>query len=116
MTATKQHKKVILVGDGAVGLSVRLSQLEVSDSRVFSAIVIPEMRASMKTEAGVLVMYAGRDTANPSIWYFFEVYQNEAAYSSHCQTPNFKDYIKRSGELVLNKDLQVLAGEMLVHQ
>ncbi|EJN93824.1 putative quinol monooxygenase [Streptococcus ratti] len=100
----------------AAGLSVRLAQVEVSDSQAFSAIVLPEMRASMETEAGVLVMYAGKDTANPNIWYFFEVYQNEAAYTSHCQTPHFKDYINKTQDLVLNKDLQVLTGEMLVHQ
>ncbi|MFC5631190.1 MULTISPECIES: putative quinol monooxygenase [Streptococcus] len=97
-------------------LAVRLATVTVSDNNAFSEIVLPEMQTSMEKEEGVLVMYAGIDVDNPGIWYFFEVYQNEAAYEQHRETPHFKDYIERSAKLVLDKQLQTLHGDMLVNR
>ncbi|WP_165211208.1 putative quinol monooxygenase [Streptococcus tangpeifui] len=96
--------------------SVRLARVTVSDSQAFAAIVLPEMQASMDKESGVLVMYAGRDIENPNTWYFFEVYEDEAAYEAHRGTSHFKDYIAKSSNLVLDKTLQVLTGDMLVNR
>ncbi|MGT2754575.1 putative quinol monooxygenase [Streptococcus ovis] len=97
-------------------LAVRLATVTVRDSNAFSEIVLPEMQTSMEKEAGVLVMYAGTDVDNPDTWYFFEVYQNEAAYEQHRATPYFKDYIEQSAKLVLDKQLQTLHGDMLVNR
>lgn len=97
-------------------LAVRLATVRVSDSKAFSEIVLPEMQTSMEKEEGVLVMYASTDVDNPDTWYFFEVYQNEAAYEQHIETPQFKDYIERSAKLVLDKQLQTLHGDMLVNR
>ena len=97
-------------------LAVRLATVTVRDSNAFSEIVLPEMQTSMEKEAGVLVMYAGTDVDNPDAWYFFEVYQNEAAYEQHRETPHFKDYIEQTTKLVLDKQLQTLHGDMLVNR
>lgn len=96
--------------------SVRLATVTVSDSQAFADIVLPEMKASMDKEAGVLVMYAGTDVDNPDTWYFFEVYKDEAAYETHRETPHFKDYIDRSAAFVLDKSLQTLTADMLVNR
>lgn len=96
--------------------SVRLATVTVSDSQAFADIVLPEMKASMDKEAGVLVMYAGTDVDNPDTWYFFEVYKDEAAYETHRGTSHFQDYIAKSSSLVLDKTLQVLTGDMLVNR
>lgn len=103
-----------IFGDEA--LAVRLAMLTVSDSQAFAEIVLPEMQISIEKEEGVLIMYAGTDVDNPDTWYFFEVYQNEAAYEQHRETPHFKDYIKRSASLVIDKTLQNLTGDMLVNR
>ena len=97
-------------------LAVRLATVTVRDSNAFSEIVLPEMQTSMEKEGGVLVMYAGTDVDNSDTWYFFEVYQNEAAYEQHRETPHFKDYIEQTAKLVLDKQLQTLHGDMLVNR
>lgn len=96
--------------------SIRLATVQVSDNQAFSDIVLPEMKMSMEKEVGVRVMYAGRSIDCPDTWYFFEVYENDKAYERHCQTPHFKDYIERNSAFLMNKQLQVLKGEILVNR
>ncbi|WP_422803958.1 putative quinol monooxygenase [Streptococcus sp. FT1-106] len=42
------------------------------------------------------------------------MYADQAAYDSHCQTKHFKDYIAGTADLVREKSLQVLIGDILV--
>lgn len=97
-------------------LAVRLARVTVTDSQAFSEIVLPEMATSMEKEAGVLVMYAGTVVDQPNTWYFIELYQDQAAYDSHIQTPHFKTYIEGSQPLLVHKTLQVLTADMLVNR
>ncbi|WP_303974717.1 putative quinol monooxygenase [Streptococcus merionis] len=97
-------------------LSVRLATVRVNDNAAFSDIVLPEMRASMEKEPGVLIMYAGRSVDQPDTWYFFEVYQDEAVYEHHRDTAHFKDYIEKSEQFLINKDLQTLTADLLVNR
>ncbi|MFC3932531.1 putative quinol monooxygenase [Streptococcus dentapri] len=95
-------------------LFIRLAHVLVSDSQSFADIVLPEMKNSMAVEDGVLLMFAGTDINIPCSWYFYEIYANQAAYDSHCQTEHFKDYIARTIDLVVEKNLKVLTGDVLV--
>ena len=95
-------------------LSVRLAHVVVRDNQAFSDIVLSEMKTSMAVEDGVLLMYAGRDKEQPDHWYFYEIYADQAAYDSHCQSKHFKDYIAGTADLVREKSLQVLIGDILV--
>lgn len=58
-------------------------------AQAFKNIVLPEMAQSLKAEKGVLAMYAATEQGNPNRWYFYEIYENEAAYQAHRQTPHF---------------------------
>ncbi|MGT2801559.1 putative quinol monooxygenase [Streptococcus henryi] len=95
-------------------LAIRLAHVQVKDSQAFADIVLPEMKTSIDLEEGVLLMFAGQDVSQPDHWYFYEIYANQAAYDSHCLTAHFKDYISRSADLVLEKELQQLSGDILV--
>ncbi|WP_158682816.1 putative quinol monooxygenase [Lactobacillus sp. CBA3606] len=99
-------------------LSVRLVTVDVQAALAltFKASVVAEMKQAMAVEAGVLIMYAARVTAEPTKWVFFEVYQSPQAYDDHCQTAHFKHYIAATKAAVLNKTMQVLTPDVLVHQ
>ncbi|KIX90264.1 hypothetical protein TP70_08500 [Staphylococcus microti] len=121
-TVVNLHPKVFLQKNEALrvfeqtDLSVRLATVVVTDSAAFEDIVLPVMKQSIAEESGIFVMYAGTDIENPNTWYFFEIYENETTYKSHIEKSYFKSYIERSRSLVLEKNLQVLVGEMLVNQ
>lgn len=61
-------------------------------------------------------MFAGIDKQNVNDCYFYEIYENDAAYAKHVESKQFKDYISSTQEMVIDKDLQILDGEILVSQ
>ena len=82
----------------------------------FRAVVMPEMAQSMKVEPGVLAIYAATAQNNPSQWYFFEVYADEAAYQAHRQSPHFQDYLKRTSELLQDKSFTDITPTLLMNK
>ncbi|WOB24512.1 MULTISPECIES: antibiotic biosynthesis monooxygenase [Xanthomonas] len=73
------------------------------DLAQFHRIVTKEMRKSMQVEPGVLAMYAATRKGRPDQWIFFEIYADAAAYASHRQTPHFKDYLRLTGDMLVEK-------------
>jgi len=69
----------------------------------FRRIVTEEMRESMKVESGVLAMYAVTRKERPEQWIFFEIYSDATAYASHRETPHFKDYLRLTGDMLVDK-------------
>ncbi|MBP2199018.1 putative quinol monooxygenase [Pantoea cypripedii] len=82
----------------------------------FSSVVVPEMKQSLKVENGVLAMYAGIETTNPTRWYFYEIYASEADYQKHRQTPHFKDYLKLTANMTTRKDSIPVKPEVLMNK
>lgn len=97
---------------------VKLAQVRVKEGQeeAFAKSVLPEMEAAMATEEGVLIMLAGQDAENPQDWYFYEVYQDLAAYESHRETEHFKTYIEETKDLLDKKELIQLTGDLLVNK
>lgn len=57
------------------------------------------MRVRSRAEPGNLRWDIWRDKANPDRFVLDELYVNEAAVAAHRDTPHFKDYAARIGDL-----------------
>ncbi|MBN6070214.1 antibiotic biosynthesis monooxygenase [Aggregatibacter actinomycetemcomitans] len=80
-------------------------EVKPSENDKFKAIVLPEMTQSLKVEDGVIAMYAATAQENPNKWMFFEIYANDDAYAAHRETPHFKDYLKQTAEMLVDKQI-----------
>ena len=108
---TKMEKKNIpsmcakqpMTADGIV----RLSKIEVYpqylDEYMQYAVEVGEI--SLRTEPGVLTMYAVQDKKNPTLVTILETYVSQAAYRSHVASAHFQKY--KQGTLHMVKSLQL---------
>ena len=84
---------------------VRLSKIEVYpqylDEYMQYAVEVGEI--SLRTEPGVLTMYAVSDKENPCLVTILETYVSQAAYRSHVASANFQKY--KQGTLHMVKSL-----------
>ena len=55
----------------------------------FEAAIIENARASRETEPGCRQFDVCRDPAEPSLFYLYELYDDEAAVQAHLQAPHF---------------------------
>ncbi|OAM26778.1 MULTISPECIES: putative quinol monooxygenase [Eikenella] len=121
------HKRKISVepqflGDKRVRQTARtINNLVIVDvkpehAHAFKNIVLPEMAQSLKVERGVLAMYAATEQGNPSRWYFYEIYESEAAYQAHRQTPHFQDYLTRTADMAANKEAVAITPALLMNK
>ena len=79
----------------------------------FREAVFTNMRTSVESEPGVLVLYAAHMADDPLRWVFWEVYASEDAYASHVQTEHFKTYIAATADCLDSKELVALAADTL---
>lgn len=86
---------------------VRLSKIEVYpqylDEYMQYAVVVGEI--SLRTEPGVLTMYAVQDKEHPTLVTILETYVSQAAYRSHVASAHFQKY--KQGTLHMVKSLQL---------
>ena len=86
---------------------VRLSKIEVYpqylDEYMQYAVEVGEI--SLRTEPGVLTMYAVQDKENPTLVTILETYVSQAAYQSHVASAHFQKY--KQGTLHMVKSLQL---------
>lgn len=99
-------------------ITVKLAKLQLEKASVaaFKAAVFSEMHQAIVLEPGVLAMYAATIQNKPDEWLFLEFYQDKQAYAKHRKTPHFKEYIKKTTELVAKKELLDLTADTLVSQ
>lgn len=86
---------------------VRLSRIEVYpqylDEYMESAVEVGTK--SLRTEPGVLTMYAMQDKENPCIITILETYSSDEAYKSHIASEHFQKY--KQGTLHMVKNLEL---------
>lgn len=86
---------------------VRLSKIEVYpqylDEYMQYAVEVGEI--SLRTEPGVLTMYAVQDKEHPTLVTILETYVSQAAYRSHVASAHFQKY--KQGTLHMVKSLQL---------
>lgn len=73
---------------------VRVATIDVDSVQLdsYKAALKEGIETAVKTEAGVLSLYAASDKDNPTRITVFEVYADTNAYKTHIETPHFKKY------------------------
>ena len=73
---------------------VRMAEIEIDPARLddYRAAVNEEIEASVRSEPGVIALYAVQLKDNPVHIRIFEIYASKAAYEAHLETPHFRKY------------------------
>ncbi|WP_373699186.1 putative quinol monooxygenase [Neisseria dentiae] len=66
----------------------------------YDAVGKNNIRTSVQTEKGTLAMYSVKQQANPNMAYMFEIYTDEAAYQTHVQSPQYKNFLAASPQIL----------------
>ncbi len=96
-------KKLPMAEDGIV----RLSRIEVYPQYLdeYMNMATEVGATSLRTEPGVLTMYAVADKNNPCLITILETYASQDAYKSHIDSPHFQKY--KQGTLHMVKSLEL---------
>lgn len=81
---------------------VRIAELEIDPAQLgaYKALLKDEIEASLKHEAGVLMLSAVALETHSEQIRILEVYANQQAYESHLQTPHFLHYKNATTHMV----------------
>lgn len=73
---------------------IRVAKIIIDSAKTdaYKAALAEGIEAAVRTEPGVLTLYAVYAKDKPAHITVFEVYESVAAYNSHIQTPHFKKY------------------------
>ncbi|MFL6351648.1 MAG: putative quinol monooxygenase [Bryobacteraceae bacterium] len=84
------------------GPVVRLAELEIDSDQLeaYKAALKEEIEAAIRTEPGVLSLYAVSIKNHATQIRIFETYANPAAYEAHRQTAHFKKYKSETQNMV----------------
>ncbi len=96
-------EKEAMTADGIV----RLSKIEVYPQYLdeYMGFAVEVGTKSLRTEPGVLTMYAMQDKENPCMITILETYSSEDAYKSHIASEHFQKY--KQGTLHMVKHLEL---------
>lgn len=86
---------------------VRLAELEIDPPQMakFTAAINEGIEAAVRTEPGVLVLYAVAEKERPNYVRVFEMYTSSAAYQAHLATPHFVKFRDSTQSMVLSRKL-----------
>lgn len=89
------------------GTFVRIAELEIDAPQLenFKAAVTEGMEASVRTEPGVIAIYAVAIKGAQNHLRFFEIYTDEKAYESHRETTHFKKYFETTKGMIKSRKL-----------
>lgn len=86
---------------------MRIAKIVVDSGQLenYKAALKEGVEAAVRTEPGVLMLYAVYAKENPALVTVFEIYADEDAYKSHIQTPHFKKYKDTVQDMVRSLEL-----------
>ena len=86
----------------AEGHIVRIAELEIYPDHLdaYKAALRDEIVASIRTEPGVLTLYAVSLKGHPEQIRLFETYRDAASYHAHLQSPHFRKYKEQTQRMV----------------
>ncbi len=89
------------------GPYVRLAELEIDPEQLesFKAAIKEGIEAAVRVEPGVLALHAVSEKDNPARVRVFEIYIDEAAYTTHLETAHFKKFREMTKEMVKSRKL-----------
>lgn len=91
----------------AEATAVRIAQLRIKQDQLepFLTSVKEGMEAALRTEPGVIAIYAVADKNDPTKMTFFEMYVDENAYQTHRATPHFQKYFHTTKDMIAERVL-----------
>ena len=89
---------------------VQMAEIEIEPSQLeaYSMAVREQVETAIRTEPGVLVLYAVAEKDNPARIRVFEVYRDADAYRSHLETAHFKKYKATTEKMVKSLKLVLM--------
>ena len=86
---------------------VRIAELEIDPDQLpaYEAAVSEEIDESIRSESGVLTIYAVALADQRSRLRFLEIYADEAAYRQHLESPHFKKYVQTTQPMIRARKL-----------
>jgi len=86
---------------------MRIAKIVVDSTKLesYKSALKEGIEAAVRTEPGVLSLYAVYDKKNPTHVTVFEIYADEKAYQSHIQTAHFKKYKNAAQDMVKSLEL-----------
>lgn len=89
---------------GAEAPMVRIAELEIDPAQLdaYKAILAEEQEASVRLEAGVLMLHSVALAGQPNQIRLLEVYASRAAYEAHVRSPHFLKYKTATEKMVLS--------------
>lgn len=93
---------------------VRIAELEIDPRQLeaYKQALKEEIETSIRTEPGVLTLYAVSLKEHPEQIRLFETYKDASAYESHLHSPHFKTYKDRTQHMV--KALKLVETEPIL--
>jgi quinol monooxygenase YgiN len=93
---------------------VRIAELEIDPDQLdaYKAALKEEINASIRTEPGVLTLFAVSIKGHPEQIRLFETYRDAASYQAHVQSPHFKKYKEETRQMV--KSLTLLETDPIL--
>lgn len=86
---------------------VRLAKLVIDSAQLenYKAILKEGIETAVRTEPGVLTLFAVSENNRPTHFTILEIYANEEAYRSHLLTPHFLKYKTQTKDMVKSLEL-----------
>jgi quinol monooxygenase YgiN len=81
---------------------VRIADIEIYPDQLekYKAALTEEIAASIRTEPGVITLYAVSEKGHPEQIQIFEIYRNTASYEAHLKSPHFVKYKQQTQQMV----------------
>ncbi len=94
---------------------VQVAEIEIDPVQLdaYRSAVQEQIDAAIRTEPGVLVLYAVSEKDNPAHVKVFEIYRDRSAYEAHLGSDHFKKYKTRVDKMVKSLKLMQAAPIML---
>ena len=86
---------------------VRLAELQVDATQLksFEMAAATHVEAATRLEPGILAFHTVAEKADPTRIRVFEMYESEAAYQAHLQSPHFKKFLAATQDLIVSRQL-----------
>lgn len=113
-----EHQDVALNISTPNDLWINIVSIKVAADHLtdFKQVLAAQLDNAIKSDPGILAIYAGTKKGEPTEWIIYEVFQSEENYRKHIASPDHQSYVAQSKEWVLKKKVDQTIGDVLVNR